>query len=81
MILNSKVIVNVTTIRCFFLIEKRVWTMKNTILLLNNIISILDLFKILTYYIDEKKILEIRNKNINKDNIFYKFCRVVFLMD
>ena len=33
--------------------------MKNTILLLNNIISILDLFKILTYYID-KKILEIR---------------------
>ena len=35
--------------------------MKNTFLLLNNVISILDLFKILTYYIDNKKILEIRN--------------------
>ena len=34
--------------------------MKNTFLLLNNVISILDLFKILTYYIDNKKILEIR---------------------
>ena len=33
--------------------------MKNTNLLLNNVISILDLFKILTYYIDDKKILEI----------------------
>ena len=53
--------------------------MKNTILLLNNIISILDLFKILTYYIDYKKILEIRNKNINKENNFSKFCRVAFL--
>ena len=30
------------------------------------VISILDLFKILTYYIDDKKILEIRNKNIIK---------------
>ena len=39
--------------------------MKNTFLLLNYVISILDLFKILTYYIDNKKILEIRNKNIN----------------
>jgi len=28
--------------------------MKNTFLLLNNVISILDLFKILTYYIDDK---------------------------
>ena len=45
--------------------------MKNTILLLNN--------KILTYYIDYKKILEIRNKNINKENNFSKFCRVAFL--
>ena len=66
MILNSKVIV--------FLIEKRVWAMKNTILLLKNIISILDLFKILTYYIDYKKVLEIRNKNINKNNIFLSFA-------
>ena len=52
---------------------------EKTCLLLNNVISILDLFKILTYYIDDKKILEIRNKNINKDNIFSKFCRVAFL--
>jgi len=35
--------------------------MKNTFLLQNNVISILDLFKILTHYIDEKKVLEIRN--------------------
>jgi len=62
-----------------FLIEKRVWAMKNTFLLLNNVNSILDLFKILTYYIDDKKILEIRNTNINKDNFFSKFCRVAFL--
>ena len=47
--------------------------MKNTFLLLNNVI--LDLFKTLTYYIDDKNILEIRNK----DNIFSKFCRVAFL--
>ena len=53
--------------------------MKNIFLVLNNVISILDLFKILTYYIDDKKILEIGNKNINKDNIFFKFCRVAFL--
>ena len=53
--------------------------MKNTFLPLNIVISILDLFKILTYYIDDKKILEIRNKNINKDNILSKFCRVTFL--
>jgi len=33
--------------------------MKNTFLFPNNVISILDLFKILTYYIDDKKILEI----------------------
>jgi len=52
--------------------------MKNTFLLLNNVISILDLLKILTYYIDDKKSLEIRNKNINKDNIFSKFCRLAF---
>jgi len=45
----------------FFLIEKREWAMKNTFLLLNNVISILNLFKILTYYIEDKKILEIRN--------------------
>ena len=63
----------------FFNREKRVWTMKNTFLLLNNVISILDLFKILTYYTDDKKILEIRNKNLNKDNIFSKFCREAFL--
>ena len=50
--------------------KKRVWAMKNKFLLLNNVNSILDLFKILTYYIDDKKILEIRNKNKNKDNIF-----------
>ena len=58
MILNSKVIVNVITIKCFFNRKKRVWTMKNTFLLLNNVISILDLFKILTYYIEDKKILK-----------------------
>ena len=74
MILNSKGIVSVITIGCF-LKEKRVWAMKNTFLLLNNVISILDLFMILTYYIYEKKILGIRNK----DNIFSKFCRVAFL--
>ena len=51
-----------------FLIGKR--AMKNTFLLLKNVISILDSFKILTYYTDDKKILEIRNKNLNKDNIF-----------
>ena len=34
--------------------------MKIIVVLLNNVISILDLFKILTYYIDDKKILEIR---------------------
>ena len=59
MILNFKVIV-VTTI--FFNRKKREWEMKNTLLLQNNVISILDLFKILLYYIDDKKILEIRNK-------------------
>ena len=48
--------------------------MKNTFLLLNNVISISDLFKILTYYIDEKKILEIRNK----DNISSKFSEQLF---
>ena len=31
--------------------EKRVWAMKNTVVLLNYVISILDLFKILAYYI------------------------------
>ena len=37
------------------------------------VISILDLFKILTYYIDDKKILEIRNKNIIKlETIFFQ---------
>ena len=51
MILNSKVIVNVITIRCSVNREKG---MGNTFLLLNNVISILDLFKVLTYYIDEK---------------------------
>ena len=50
------------------------WAMKNTFLLLNNVISILDLYQILSYYIDDKKILEIRIK----DNIFSKFCRVAF---
>ena len=35
--------------------------MKNRFLLLNNVISILDLFKILINYIDDKKILEIRD--------------------
>ena len=44
--------------------------MKNTFLFLNNVISILDLFMILTHYIDDKKILEIRNK----DNIFQSFA-------
>ena len=52
-----------------FFNRKKRWAMKNTNLLLNNVISISDLFKILTYYIDEKKILEIRNK----DNISSKF--------
>ena len=48
--------------------------MKNTFLLLNKVISILNLFKIFTYYIDDKKILEIRNTNINKENIFPSFA-------
>ena len=52
-----------------FLIKKGMGN-ENTFLLLNNVISILDLFKILTYYIDDKKILEIRNK----DNIFQSFA-------
>ena len=49
-----------------FLIEKKGMGneehifIKNS-LLLNNVISIIDLFKILTYYIDNKKIFEIRN--------------------
>ena len=38
--------------------------MKSTFLLISKVISILDLFKILTYYIDDKKILEIRKKTI-----------------
>ena len=46
----------------FFNRKKRVWAMKNTFLLRNNVISILDLFKILTYYIHNMKILEIKNK-------------------
>ena len=60
MILNSIVIVNVITIRCFFN-RKSIWgwEMKNTFLLLNNVISTLDLFKILRYNIDDKRILEI----------------------
>ena len=41
--------------------------MKNTFLHLNNVISILDLFKILTYYIHNMKILEIKNKT--KDGV------------
>ena len=32
-----------------FLIEKRVWTIKETFLLLNNVILTLDFVKILTY--------------------------------
>jgi len=47
--------------------------MKNTFLLRNNVISILDFFKILTYYIDDKKILEIRNKNLKKTIFFQSF--------
>ena len=54
MLLKSKVI----PIRCF-LLEKKVWAMKNTFLLLNNVISTLDFVKILTYYIEDKKILEL----------------------
>ena len=60
MILNSKVIVNVITIGCF-LIEKKCKGNEEYIFALNNVIFILDLFKILTHYIDNKKILEIRN--------------------
>ena len=45
--------------------------MKNTFLLINNVISIFDLFKILiTYFIDDMKILEIKNKNINRQYLF-----------
>ena len=36
-----------------FLIEKMVWTVKKTFLLINNVISTLDFVKILTYYIDD----------------------------
>jgi len=45
MILNSKVIVNVIKIKKHFYF-----------LLINNVISTLDFVKILTYYIDDKKI-------------------------
>ena len=45
----------------FFFNRKKVWAMKNRFLLLNNVISILDLFKIFINYIDDKKILEIRD--------------------
>ena len=48
MILNT----NVITIRCF-LIKKGMGNEKY-ILLLNNVISILDLFKILTYYMQQE---------------------------
>ena len=56
MIINSKVIVNVITIRWFFNRKKGMGNEKYIFILLNNAISILDLFKILTYYIDDKKI-------------------------
>ena len=49
--------------------------MKSTFLLLNNVISILVLFKILTYYIDDKKILEIRKKTI----FLQSFAEIAFL--
>ena len=39
-----------------FIIEKKGMAMKTTFLLLNNVISKLDFVKILTYYIDDKKI-------------------------
>jgi len=39
-----------------FLIEKNGMDNKKTFLLLNNVISTLDFVKILTYYIDDKKI-------------------------
>ena len=45
-----------------FLVEKIVWTIKKTFLLLNNVISTLDFVKILTYYIDDKKIFENSNR-------------------
>ena len=64
MILISKVIVDGITIRCFFLIENKCLGNEEYIYTLNNVISILDLFKILTHYIDDKKILEIRNYRI-----------------
>ena len=44
-----------------FLIEKKCKGNEEYIFALNNVIFILDLFKILTHYIDNKKILEIRN--------------------
>ena len=55
MILNSKVIVNVIKIICFFN-RKNGMDNKKTFLLINNVISTLDFVKILTYYIDDKKI-------------------------
>ena len=42
------------------------------------VISILDLFKILTYYIDDKKILEIRNKNIIKLSDAFDYIKSEF---
>ena len=54
--------------------KKRVWAMKSTFLLLNNVISILDLFKILTYYIDDKKILEIEIRIKTKTIFFQSFA-------
>ncbi len=51
---------------------------KKTFLLLNNVISILDLFKILTYYIEDKKILEIRNLKYLLLLIVRVYLRLVF---
>ena len=56
--------------RCFFLKKKKGMGNEKYILLLNNVISILDLFKTLTNYIDDKKILEIRDKKKQRQYFF-----------
>ena len=64
--------------------------MKNTFSLLNNVISKLDLFKILTYYMKGDmttrkfykniSLYRTRNQN-NRDKIISKFCSVAFPKD
>ena len=57
-----------------FFIRKKGMGNGEYILLLNNVISVLDLLKILTYYIDDKKILEIEIRIKTKTIFFQSFA-------